>query len=150
MAFLNENKIKELLEHYEKELVQNESGRINLDFNSEWLKIHTEAAGVYAIFEDGELIYVGETGCLRKRLKDLWNTRHHSLRRTVGHKLFSNRKNYIKATSKIKYPDSWEEELVIYLKNLEIKALPVPFGRKEIEEYLVSNYETLNVRKKRA
>ena len=71
---------------------------------SDWAKSVTEKQGVYVIFAGNVLAYVGESGCIRKRMKDLLDSRHHQLRRNLGEALFSNRKGFRKADLAILLP----------------------------------------------
>lgn len=109
-------------------------------------------AGVYSVFEQCELIYIGESGNLKKRLRDLRNTKNHSLRRKLGEKLYSQLKSYFPASSKESFPDTIEDKLTNYMEqNLFILALPTNACRKEIEEQAVKKYKKklLNTRGKR-
>jgi hypothetical protein len=69
-----------------------------------WASQFPTKAGVYAVFDGKRLIYVGETGSLRGRMKDLRDTRNHTLRRQIGAAKFSDRNGYQPATSKRKSP----------------------------------------------
>ena len=92
------------------------------------------------MFDGKKLIYVGETGSLRGRMKQVRDTRNHTLRRQVGAAKFSDRISYQPATSKRKFPESIEGMLNTYIeKNLSVKVLPVLLGRKEIEERLIDD-----------
>jgi len=105
----------------------------------EWCKSFSDKAGVYLIFREDKLIYVGETGHLRKRMYDLLNTKNHCLRRSCGEHLFSKHKNYIKASSSISFPVEIEDLLNKWIEaNLYISCLPLNLGRKEFEEWIFS------------
>ena len=97
------------------------------------------------------MIYVGETGNIRKRMNDLRYTMNHSLRRLLGERLFSSRQNYKKASSSNKYPSEIELELEKWMKeNLKISYIVVNLGRKELEEkFTEENTQFLNKRTKR-
>lgn len=111
---------------------------VRIDLTTAWANQFPTKAGVYAIFDGKTLIYVGETGSLRGRMKDLRDTRNHTFRRQIGAAMFSDRSGYRPATSKTKFPEAIEEALNTYIKkNLSVKLLPVLLGRKEIEEYLI-------------
>ncbi len=94
-------------------------------------------AGVYAVFDSNNLVYVGETGSIQGRMNDLRHTQHHTLRRNVGASNFVDVPGYEKASSHKKYTPHIEELVEGFLRRLEVKALEISFGRKEIEEHLV-------------
>lgn len=97
------------------------------------------AAGVYAIYERGTLIYVGESGSLKARFGDLFRTVNHSLRRTLGKKLYCALPGFAPATTKKLFPVAIETQLNNYMESaLTFLAIPIAFGRTEIEERLVA------------
>ena len=118
-----------------------------------WAKTVPSAPGVYVLKEQSEIIYVGETGNLRQRMIDLMDTRHHTARRTIGHKLFSELKGYHSASSKKKFPPHVESLLNDHIcTHLCIAYLVVSLGRKELEEMLIDEIEhpaRLNKRSRR-
>jgi GIY-YIG catalytic domain len=108
-----------------------------IQLTREWTSKIPQEAGVYVLKENSKLVYVGETGNLRGRMNDLLDTRHHSVRRTIGKKYFNNVKGFIPATTKIKFPDHIERLVNKYItENLKIAYLRVPLGRKELEEFI--------------
>lgn len=146
---MTELQISEYLKELEDNLLGKQKLPIRLDF--EWVKEFPFSPGIYAIFENDKIIYVGETGSIRKRMNDLRNTLNHTFRRTTGEILFSTREDYRKASSSIKYPDNIEKELENWMKrNLSISYLCVKLGRKELEELIIDrNPKILNKRIKR-
>ena len=50
----------------------------------QWANTIPSKAGVYAFKQDNKVVYVGETGNLRGRMKDLLDSRHHTIRRSIG------------------------------------------------------------------
>jgi len=104
-----------------------------------WTNKFPSDAGVYAFKEKGKIVYVGETGNLRGRMNDLLDSRHHTIRRTIGERLFSKIKGFKKATNKAKFPNHIEKRVNKHIcNNLKIAHLPVPLGRKELEEFIES------------
>jgi hypothetical protein len=94
---------------------------------------------VYGVYRDGRLIYVGESGCLKERIGDLFETRHHTLRRTLGAELFGNRAGFERATTRKSFPPEIEEALTAFIEtHLSVVAVPLRFGLKEVEEMLVA------------
>jgi GIY-YIG catalytic domain-containing protein len=105
---------------------------------SEWLRQFPGNPGVYCVFEDAVIIYAGETGSLKGRMRDLLETRHHTLRRQLGATKFGPHPSYQPATSKVRFPAEIEALLADFmLRHLKINAVPVGLGRKEIEERLL-------------
>lgn len=110
---------------------------IPIAFTKEWLENFPTAAGVYVIQHNGALVYVGETGSLRGRMKDLLDTRTHTLRRTLGERLHHEDPDYEAATASRKFPERIEQALNEYMtRELSIACLPVELGRKELEEFI--------------
>ena len=119
------------LENWVKELAD-VHGSEPFSRSPEW-RMHIPAdPGVYTLFEDGKLVYVGESGSLRNRMKDLTDTRNHTLRRKLGARLGSG------GSSKKKFSEAVERKLNSFMEqHLRVKFLVVHLGRKEIEEAVV-------------
>lgn len=130
------------LDYYEQALLTKE-GRDKVLLTLDWRKKFPREAGVYAFFKGGEIVYVGETGSIQGRMNDMRNSLNHTLRRNVGAREFCDVPGFEKATSRKKFPPHIEEMVVAYLCDLEVKALPICFGRKEIEEDLVAKYSPI-------
>lgn len=115
--------------------------RHNILLTRTWATQFPNTPGVY-IFRTGDtIIYAGETGSIRGRMKELIDTRNHTLRRSLGAKLYSDRIVYAKASSKRRFCDAIEEELNQYISsNLTFSFIPVALGRKELEEKLFSTH----------
>src|SRR5262245_31700326 len=107
---------------------------------SEWAASMPVGGGVYAWFDGRKLVYVGESGCLKKRFGDCCRTRNHTLRRAVGRLRFAGLKGYKPASAKETFPPHIEKRINQYLKTLKVSALEVNFGRTEFEEYLVKKH----------
>lgn len=102
---------------------------------TEWANTFPDEAGVYALRENNQIIYVGETGNIKGRMKDLLDSRHHTVRRTIGERHFSKIKGFKKATTRLKFPAKIEEMVNTYIqKNIQVSCVEVPLGRKELEE----------------
>jgi len=119
----------------------------------QWTSTVPSKAGVYVLREGTEIVYVGETGNLKGRMNDLLDSRHHTIRRTIGKNLFSNLKGFIQATTKVKFPDEFEILVNEHIcNNLNIAYLAVELGRKELEEFIEQDIKKeikLNKRGKR-
>lgn len=108
-------------------------------FSKEWVGQAPNAAGVYVLKEGNNLVYVGETGNLKGRMRDLLDSRQHCLRRTLGEKLYSTQEGFLKATASTKFPGQFEVLLNQHMTtSLMIAYLEVPLGRKELEELIDS------------
>lgn len=146
---MTEKEIATYLGALEKELLQNLKFDVVID--RDWPKQFSTSAGVYVFFENGKICYVGETGCLRKRMNDILDTRNHTIRRNIGTQHFCHFEDYEKAGPSKKYSENIEKLLnKMICKNLQVSVLPINFGRKEFEEYLFSKYKPdYNLRGKR-
>lgn len=122
-----------------------------IQFSPEWIKSFPAKAGVYIVREEGKICYCGESGNIQKRMKDLFDTRNHSLRIKIGNLRFSETQGFKKATSSNKFPDFIEKKLnQIFEDNFEVSAIPVEIGRKELEERIVEKHTPIyNTRGKR-
>ncbi len=93
--------------------------------------------GFYLLVDkQGEILYVGETGNICKRHRDLFDTRNHSFRRSYGNQLFSkiDSPGSWVDSSKKRFADELEDELNQKMGKLFVIDVPVWIGRKEIEE----------------
>lgn len=119
----------------------------------EWTRLAPTEAGVYVIIENKKIIYVGESGNLQGRMTDLLDSRHHTVRRTIGKKHYFNVKGFKSATSKKKFPPHIEDLVNDHIcKRCYMSYLEVPIGRKELEEFIQNEIEAengLNIRSKR-
>lgn len=145
---MNDSQITAELERLELELMDPKL-REPVLLNTEWASGMPNEAGVYAWFDGDELIYVGETGLMAKRMGDARRTVNHTLRRSIGADRFSGESGYEPATSKNKFPTAIEERLDGYMKTLSVAALVVKFGRTELEEHVVDKHNPKYNSKKR-
>jgi hypothetical protein len=78
--------IKQINEYFAELEKQILSGLIKqrLILTREWTKQFHSEAGVYLIREKGIICYVGETGSMRERMRDLLNSQNHVIRRNIG------------------------------------------------------------------
>lgn len=139
---MDREKIAAILNEYD-EIIVSESDREKVRLTIDWKNQFPKDAGVYAFFMDDKIVYVGETGSLQGRMNDMRNSQHHTLRRSVGTRKFGDIPGFEQATSHKKFPPHIEELVIEYLCGLQVKALPVHFGRKEIEEYLITKYSPI-------
>lgn len=123
------------------------TNRIKIERNLTWRRKHLKnVPGIYAIFDNNNLVYIGETGDILKRMADITRTVNHTFRKQIG----ANKFNGIKSSKKF---DADIEELIdkYFDTNLYLTFIEVNYGRLELEIYLVDKYQDqiLNSVKKR-
>lgn len=147
---MDEKIIKAEFDRIEEHFFNTENWQ-SISLNRSWANSQPKEAGVYMLFEDGKPVYVGETGNISGRIKDMLDTRHHTVRRSLGEDRFSKFDGYIKATSKLKHSDAIESLINTAMTGFKICVLPLKIGRKEFEEYIFTKYQPkLNRRFKRS
>jgi hypothetical protein len=143
---------KKYLEELRENLFRQDNFR-RVTMTREWAKEIPSKAGVYVFKDNDKIVYVGETGNLRGRMKDLLDSRHHTIRRTIGVKFYSTIDGFVKATTKIKFPEHIETLVNGHIcKKLLLAYVEVSLGRKELEEMIESSIDKevrLNKRGKR-
>lgn len=106
-----------------------------IELTRAWASNFPSVPGVYVFRDKKKIIYVGETGSLKGRMKDMIDTRNHVLRRNIGNKLFCEIRGFEPATARKKFIATIEDMLNTHIqKNLTICCMPVSLGRKELEE----------------
>jgi hypothetical protein len=127
-------KVATILENIEYHLLNYE--KLKFSYNTNWNKQFPKSPGIYAIFENSELIYIGQTSELRSRMSDIRRTYNHTFRKKLG---------LLKFKGKIinnKFSDEIEEKVTNYMvENLSFTHYVIPFGRIEIETFLVQKYK---------
>lgn len=117
------------------------SNRQRIYLTREVAKQIPSTAGVYVIFEGKDIVYVGETGCLQRRIIDLGETRNHQFRRTLGAVRFSGILCFRRANARRKFPSHIERKVDKWIKEkCQIVVVPLNLGRKEFEEHIVREY----------
>lgn len=114
---MNDAEIQAEFERIET-LLFNESNWQAMGLTSAWANSQPKEAGVYILFKNGIPVYVGETGRIAGRISDMLDSRHHTVRRSVGEKYFYNVSGYEKATSKSKHPEHIEKLIYEFLSVL--------------------------------
>jgi hypothetical protein len=134
-------------EHY---LISRPELRSRFDGSDAWHHLFHDTPGVYTIFIGNNVVYVGESGNLRARMRDLRETRNHTFRRSHGKAIFCERPGFIPASASRCFDDDLETELTEHMgEHVSVCTLPVWFGRKEIEEYLTEKYKPIYCRQRR-
>lgn len=99
----------------------------------DWAENIPELGGVYVIWDSstGDPVYVGETCHLNHRLGDLKQKTRHTFRRKIAKILNLEDLSNLDLSKKIS-------------ERYELSYLRIPFGRKEVEEFIVLRWsETL-------
>ncbi len=114
-----------------------EAERHSIELSRTWANSFPAEASVYLFREDGEVCYVGETGSLQGRMKDILNTKNHTMRRNLGHAHYSLLPGYEKASPKKGFSSEIERMLNERIhEHLTMSYVLVDLGRKELEEWL--------------
>ena len=138
---MDEEKYLRLLE---KKLLK-KSKKHTIELTPEWKTSFPKEPGVYAIFRDGKLLWVGETGNIRKRMGDLCRTANHRFRRIFGKDLYGE-----EVASGKKFSDGVEKKLNDYFrKKLKLSFLEVTLGRLELEEQVIDKYKDKGIYNKK-
>lgn len=110
--------------------------------NRNWSREFFDMPGVYVFFENNNIVYVGETASIKERMRDILDTRHHTLRRKIGALNFSEVIGYKKANSKIKFVPKIEDSVSDWMiKKMKLSFIQVSLGRKELEELIIERYK---------
>ena len=80
-------------------------------------------------------------------MNDMRNTHNHIVRRSVGAKLYCELPGYEKASLHKMFPHHIEEMVIEFPCKLEVKALSICIGRKDIEKHLIMKHEPIYNRK---
>jgi hypothetical protein len=134
------NTTKYLQSIYDKLL--NECISHKIDLTRAWASDFPSVPGVYIFRDKKKIVYVGETGNLRGRMKDMVDTRNHVLRRNIGNKLYCEIRGFESATARRKFNDTIEDILNSHIrKNLTVCCMKVDLGRKELEEKIQNEFK---------
>ncbi len=137
---LTSNQIQSYLSKRECYLIDQDN-HVAVTLTDEWAKKTPDEAGVYAAFEEDDLVYVGETVNIQKRMKNLQNSRQHALRRNIVKLNFSDSKGYPEADGNKLFPQEIEKKVDNWLENkIRIAFLPTTLGRAELEEKIIQKY----------
>lgn len=119
------------VDNFEKELIQAE--KIKFSFDRNWSSNFPSKAGIYVIFDEDKLVYIGETANLKERMKEVKRTYNHSFRRKLGRFIIEGAK-----ISKGKFEETLEIKLNdYYLDRIHFVYKELNFGRLEVESHLI-------------
>ena len=94
--------------------------------------LFSKKPGVYVFIHEGKIIYAGECSEFHRRMyRHKKRTEVSTMRRAIGCSIFGQAKSR-------KYSKDIETKIDTYICALKIKYLPVTFGRKELEEYVIA------------
>ena len=113
--------VRSKLEGYEEALSSSE--RLSPLSAVDWASDVPHEAGVYVIWQRKKPIYVGQTSSLSARMVDLARPVNHTFSR--------------KTCKALEIPESSLVEFKKAMKKYKLSYIQVPFGRSELEEYLV-------------
>ena len=142
MVFTEES----IIEHCQKiklQLLTNPKHKFNR--TDKWCNSLDSLPGIYGIFMDGELKYIGETANFKARMREVHRTYNHSFRKKLGRSLNA-------TLVKNRYDIEIEKQLdVIFEKSISVSFVHINYGRLEIETKLVAELQDslLNSIKKR-
>ena len=95
-------------------------------YEPNWENALSQENSIYVIWKDKKPIYVGETCNIKERIKkDLRNKRNHTFRSKMSQKHY--KLSTEKLTDKLK-------------REYEVSYIPILYGRKELEEYLILSW----------
>lgn len=115
-----------------------EGVRVKFKANRKWAGLINFKSGVYLVFKKGKPYYIGESADIGARMKDLTDTRNHTLRRKIGARYFNNQIGFEKANSSRKFNDIIEQQVNNWMEeNLEVAFMEVNLGRREFEEWMI-------------
>ncbi|WP_298247334.1 GIY-YIG nuclease family protein [uncultured Christiangramia sp.] len=133
MNFSNKE-IAVFVDNFEKDLFS--SKRIEFNFDKKWSSNFPSEAGIYAIYDQDNLVYVGETANLKERMKEVKRTYNHSFRKKLGKFLVEGSK-----IVKGKFGEKLELRLNdYYLERINFRYKEINFGRLEVESYLIHRH----------
>lgn len=115
-------RINEELARYEAALTV--APRVKPLSSNGWASRIPRESGVYVVWQNNVPYYVGETSSLRLRMSDLARPVNHTFSKKVAKALDIPENEYTRLASAIS-------------ARYELSCVPVAFGRKEVEEYLI-------------
>ncbi len=126
-----DSEITAFIDKFEKQLMS--SRKVPFSFDRKWSSIFPSKAGIYAIFDDKKLVYIGETANIKERMKEVKRTYNHSFRKKLGRFLVEDAK-----ITKGKFEETLELKLNNYfLERISFTHKELNFGRLEVESYLI-------------
>ena len=114
---------------------------IKITYTDIFFQAFSEQASVYFFSEGDNIIYIGETINIHKRMANLKTSKKHIFLRHLGYAKLKELLKGKRVTSKRGLPDEIEKKVKTYIMdNIFISHLPVSLGRKELEEYMINKF----------
>jgi predicted GIY-YIG superfamily endonuclease len=119
------------------------ASRTPFEFTADFRKALPTKGGVYVVFHERDVIYVGETTSLRHRLGvHMRNPENHVLALKLARLLYDKANGNGSAGSTRKFKESHKAATREWIRqNLSVSYVHLPIGRKELEERLVGKYD---------
>ncbi|AYN69066.1 hypothetical protein D1013_17620 [Euzebyella marina] len=131
-----EREIEIFVNKFENELIQAE--KIKFSLKRTWSSNFPNKPGIYAIFDENKLVYIGETANLKERMKEVKRTYNHSFRRKLGRFIIEGAK-----ITNGKFEETLELKLNdYYLERIYFTYKEINFGRLEVESHLIHRHHT--------
>ncbi len=136
---INQKQIIDIVNEVEEVLIS--MPKIKFEFDRLWSSKFPYKAGVYAIFDNEKLIYIGETANLKERMKEVKRTYNHSFRKKLGKHLYD---------SAVIVKGKFKEEIELalndyYINRISFAYAVVDFGRLEVETHLINSYKNKGI-----
>lgn len=142
MTTFSDQQVAAFLAAKEAELFKPDQ-RIAITFDADFRHALPATGGVYAFFHNDAVFYIGETTSLRQRLgTHMRNPENHVLALKIARQLFDHAHGDGTAGSKKKFDEEHKEATRKWVsENLRVAFVPIPIGRKELEDRLCSMHE---------
>lgn len=134
-----EKLIAEYLSNLELELLNQK--RNPIEFSRNWAKKFPPDAGVYILLEGDEIRYVGETSSLQKRMCQLVAKRGHVIKWKIAKGNFREQIGIL--PRKLVPMEVISDINQLIVDKFQIVAIPVLFGRIELEENIIKKYKPI-------
>lgn len=115
------------------ELLSNQKFKFNKI--EKWCESLQPLPGIYGIFIDNDLKYIGETANFKARMQELHKTYNHSFRRKLGRSLNGT------LVKNIYHPDIEKQLDDIFEKSLSVSFVHMNYGRLEMETKLITELQ---------
>jgi hypothetical protein len=132
---LTNDQINQYVIKFESELLK--AKRIVFTRDKTWTRANfPDEAGIYVIYDKGELIYIGESANVRLRMQEVKRTYNHSIKKIISKKYFKG--ELIGSSFSLETEAKIDQYL---LDHITFSSLPLNFGRLEMESYLLHRNE---------
>ncbi len=146
--FLTNDELKSVVNDADKQLFSAQKKSVS-SIDTKFKKKIKRLACIYAFLEqtghdDYRILFIGESGNLKKRLENLNDTDKHVFRKHIGKFRFQKQ-----LVNEKRFKSSVEKKINSFIAELVyISFIPVNFGRMEIKSQLIRKYKDQLLRKK--